>query len=242
MISLDDLHNDLSALETRLSTQTPIITGVQGVRIMRLIALMSPSGDFSQSIAIKSSRMRGGKVKSRAKMIFAFFAFFVCATALAVGARAVFMRYSTHRASITFADNHVATNSAVNFNDERINAKPMQNKSGSDGSGVKGRGDNLAANNSGEINQHDEKSDKYKIATAERPGAVRNFGQNGLNDGAKIQLKGPRSKKHYNKNYSRKKLNRGPRVSADPDAALIAILLDQGSLASKSKNSDKTSK
>ena len=239
MISLDDLHNDLSALETRLSTQTPIITGVQGVRIMRLIALMSPSGDFSQSIAIKSSRMRGGKVKSRAKMIFAFF---VCATALAVGARAVFMRHSTHRASITFADNHVATNSAVNFNDERINAKPMQNKSGSDGSGVKGPGDNPAANNSGEINQHDEKSGKYKIATAERLGAARNFGQNGLNDGTKIQLKGSRSKNHYNKNYSRKKLNRGPRVSADPDAALIAILLDQGSLASKRKNSDKTSK
>jgi hypothetical protein len=52
--AISELHRQLAAMETRIESQPVIVTGVQGVRIMRLVALMS--GDAFRYVLVGTKR------------------------------------------------------------------------------------------------------------------------------------------------------------------------------------------
>lgn len=49
-----ELHEKLAAMEARVSSKAAIVTGVQGVRIMRLVALIS--GNAFRYVLLKKKR------------------------------------------------------------------------------------------------------------------------------------------------------------------------------------------
>jgi hypothetical protein len=54
--AISELHEKLAALEARASSNSAIVTGVQGVRIMRLVALIS--GNAFRYVLVKTNRTR----------------------------------------------------------------------------------------------------------------------------------------------------------------------------------------
>ena len=52
--AISDLHHRLDAMEAKVASNPTIVTGVQGVRIMRLVALMS--GDAFHYVLVRAKR------------------------------------------------------------------------------------------------------------------------------------------------------------------------------------------
>ncbi|SDG57809.1 hypothetical protein SAMN05216466_10424 [Paraburkholderia phenazinium] len=54
--AISELHEKLASMEARSSARSAIVTGVQGVRIMRLVALMS--GNVFRYVLVNTKRTK----------------------------------------------------------------------------------------------------------------------------------------------------------------------------------------